>query len=190
MTEEVISKLPEILKQHICTVKKASLDDSNKNNMSESQLKVINFDKIPNEYARGKGWLGVPKSNDALYIEETGGWNFIEFKNGSIKYEDIYRKLYDSIIMMMEEKIIPDFQFIREHINYILVYNSDKYSKIQKSRSLDKIYNYTCQRAKKEEKLFGIENFEKYLFKETHTYSKEDFKLKFIEPMEKREGLS
>ena len=105
MTEEVISKLPEILKQHICTVKKASLDDSNKNNMSESQLKVINFDKIPSEYARGKGWLGVPKSNDALYIEETGGWNFIEFKNGSIKYEDIYRKLYDSIIMMMEEKV-------------------------------------------------------------------------------------
>ena len=48
MIEEVIEKLPEILKKHICTLKKASKDITNGKYMSESDIKVINFDKIPN----------------------------------------------------------------------------------------------------------------------------------------------
>ena len=46
--------------------------------MCESPIKVVDFDKIPNEFARGKGWSGVPKSNDALYIDTQGMWHFME----------------------------------------------------------------------------------------------------------------
>lgn len=55
MTDEVISKLPEVLRGNICTLKRASGDTTNNEYMCESGLKVINFDKIPDEYARGKG---------------------------------------------------------------------------------------------------------------------------------------
>ena len=50
MTDEVISKLPEVLREHICTLKRASGDTTNNEYMCESGLKVINFDKIPNPY--------------------------------------------------------------------------------------------------------------------------------------------
>lgn len=60
MTEETISKLPDVLRGHICTLKRASLDTTKKKSMCESTVKVVNFDKIPNEYARGKGWACVP----------------------------------------------------------------------------------------------------------------------------------
>lgn len=190
MTEKVINELPEVLKRHICTMKKASFDESKAVNMTESLLKVVNFDKIPNEYSRGKGWSGVLASNDALYITEDEKWYFVEFKNGSIDKADIFRKIYDSLIMLIELGIIPDFQFIRNHLYYILVYNSDKHSKIPKSQSRDANYAYIHRLAQKEEKLFDVEKLEQYLFKETHTYSKELFQSEFIVRMERQEQMA
>lgn len=108
MTENTISKLPKVLKKYLCTMTRASKDITNDEAMCESNITVINFDKIPNEYTRGKGWRGVPKSNDALYIDDDNKWFFVEFKNGTIHKEDIYRKIYDSLIMLIELKIIPD----------------------------------------------------------------------------------
>ncbi len=190
MTEDVINELPEILKKNICTMKRASLDDSKKTPMCESNIKVVNFDKIPNEYARGRGWSGVPCSNDALYISVDKEWYFIEFKNGSIDKVNVYRKIYDSLIMLMESGVIPNFKFIRDNINYILVYNSDKYSKVQKSESRDENYSYLLKLAKTEKKLFDIYKLEQYLFKKTHTYDKDMFNHEFIEPMEKQERMA
>lgn len=43
MTDEVISKLPEVLRGHICTLKRASGDTTNNEYMCESGLKVINL---------------------------------------------------------------------------------------------------------------------------------------------------
>ena len=93
MTENVIETLPDILKNNMCTMKRASLDDTNRVYMCDSLLKVIHFDKVPNEYSKGRGWNGVPKSNDALYIDTYGNWYFIEFKNGKVYKDDIYRKI-------------------------------------------------------------------------------------------------
>lgn len=121
MTEEIIKALPDILKKHISTLKKTSLDETNREYMCESNRKVINFDKLPNEFARGKKWKNVPNSNDALTVDQAGNWYFIEFKNGEVKKEHIYRKLYDSLIMMLELGIFPDFDFIRNYVYYILV---------------------------------------------------------------------
>lgn len=188
MTEEVIESLPEILKRHICTLRKASYDDKNQEYMCDSGMKVINFDKIPNEYARGRGWRGVPSSNDALYISAENKWYFVEFKNGEVKKEQIYRKLYDSLIMLIECGIIPDFEFLRENVYYILVYNSNKNEKIPESTERDMNYSYIFQRAEQENRLFGIEKFEKYLFNETHTYTKELFEKDFIIPRNREEN--
>lgn len=91
--------------------------------MSESCIKVVNFDKIPSVYSKGKGWKSVPKSNDVLYISNDQ-WYFIEFKNGSIDKANLYRKIYDSLIMLIELGIIASLDDSRNKINYILVYNS------------------------------------------------------------------
>lgn len=189
MREEVMNALPKLLKEHITTLKKASADGSNKAYMCESKMEIIDFDKIPNEYARGKGWNGVPKSNDALYIDVQGKWYFIEFKNGTIAKDDIYRKIYDSLIMLIEEGVIPNFDFVRENINYILVYNEEKDDKVPNSADRDRNYAYLMRLAEQEEKLYGIEKFEKYLFRETHTYTKNQFKEKFINRMEQEENI-
>ena len=130
MKDEVLAELPDILKEHTCTMKKASKDSAKSENMTECMIKVIDFDKIPNEYSRGKGWLSVPTSNDALYRDIEGKWTFIEFKNGTLKTADIYRKIYDSIIMLIDMGIVKDFQYIRDNFNYILVYNDEKNKKI------------------------------------------------------------
>lgn len=190
MTEKVIDNLPEILKRHICAIRKTSLDDSKAVNMCDSELKVINFDKMPREYSMGKGWGNMPSSNDALYISEDGKWYFIEFKNGSVDKSDIFKKIYDSLVILIELGIIPDLQFIRDKVYYILVYNSDKYSKVPKPEHLSSNYSYIYRMAQQEEKLFGVEKFEGYLLKEVHTYTKELFKKEFIERMENQECMA
>lgn len=187
MTEEIINELPAKLKDCICTLKKSSMDTTNKNPMCESKLKVVNFDRIPKEYARGRGWSGIPKSNDALYIDVQGKWLFIEFKNGTIHKDEIYRKLYDSLIILIEWGIIPDFDFVRENINYILVYNEGKYGKIQQAPARNQTYGYFMNLANQEERLFDIDKFEKYLFKETHTYTQNQFEYNFVRPKEEEE---
>lgn len=143
--------------------------------------------KKTKEYARGKGWPSVPKSNDALYVDGCNKWFFIEFKNGKVSLDEVYRKIYDSLIMLLEWKIIPDFDFVRNSIEYILVYNGDKYGKIQKSSARDQTYGYFMGLARQEEKLFGIDKLEKYLFNNTHTYTKELFEKNFVLPIEKEE---
>ncbi len=187
MTEETIRNLPDLFQRHLCSIKKASTDTTNRTAMSDSDITVINFDKIPQEYARGKGWPCLPASNDALYIGEDQTWYFIEFKNGSINKGDLFRKIYDSLIMLLELGLLPDFQFVREHIQYILVYNSEKHTKIQASQSRDASYSYFSHLARSEPKLFDVDKLEKYLFLETHTYTKELFEQNFISLMTRYE---
>lgn len=62
MKNEIINKLPEELREHKCSLKKASKDDANSQHMCDSLIEVVNFDKIPPVYAKGKGWSGVPLS--------------------------------------------------------------------------------------------------------------------------------
>lgn len=187
MTEEIKKGLHPILQAHICELRETSRDSTNAEFMCTSQIEAVNFDKIPCEYVCDKGWSNTPKSNDALYIDVQQKWHFIEFKNGRVQKDDIYRKLYDSLIMLMECGIIEDFAFIRENIDYILVYNADKYGKDQKAPARDQTYGYFMGLAEQEERLFDVDKFEQYLFRRTHTYTKAQFEEKFVRPMEKEE---
>ena len=69
---------------HVITLKRASKDENGGHveYMTESQVDVINFDKVKEAYAREKGLKSHPKSNDALYIQSGDIDTFIEFKNG------------------------------------------------------------------------------------------------------------
>lgn len=185
MTEEEIQNLPEILKRHIGTLEKVSYDSARKESMSSSQIKVIEFDKIPKEYARGKGYPSMPKSNDALYRKD-GKWHFVEFKNGSISKDELYRKLYDSLIILIELGVIEGFSEARENVTYTLVYNQEQSQnrKEYASASRKKTWNYISERAKQEVRVYGIGNFQGYLFRETHTYTPLDFAQKTVAELE------
>lgn len=108
---------------------------------------------------------------------------------GSIEKDSLYRKIYDSLIILIELGVVPNFQYVRDNFNYILVYNSEKYPKIQKSEGRSENYDYILNLAKTEKRLFEIDKFEGYLFKKTHTYNKIEFSEKFIKPMEQQEKL-
>ena len=90
----------------------------------------------------------------------------------------------------MEWGLIPNFDFIRENINYILVYNEGKYGKVQQSQALDQNYSYFMKLAQQEKRLFDIDKFENYLFKETHTYTPNLFEKNFVKLKEREEGLT
>ena len=53
----------------------------------------------------------MPCSNDALYVQDKNHWFFFEFKNGKIDATQLYRKIYDSIIMLLEMNVIQDIKF-------------------------------------------------------------------------------
>ena len=89
--------------------------------------------------------------------------------------------------MLMEWGIIPDINYIRENIEYILVYNSDKYGKDQEAPARERTYSYIMGLAEQEERLFDIDKLEKYLFRHTHTYTKAQFEESFVRPMEQEE---
>lgn len=184
MTNDILKHMPDVFADLCCSLKRTSKDDTNGQYMTESKLQVINFDRVPKIYAKGKNWKGVPKSNDALYIDHNGQWYFIEFKNGQIRKDEIYRKIYDSIIMSLELGAVSNLDFIRQNCQYILVYNDEKISGIQHSVSRTDISNYVFSLAKTEKKLFGVQDFEQYLIKEAHTYTIDEFEQKFAGPME------
>lgn len=180
-------EINELLKTHLCTLKKASKDNNRNEYMTESKIKVVDFDKIPKEYCKRMKIQNLPCSNDALYISKDNVWYFIEFKNGSVDAAEIYRKFYDSILILVEMGVIPDLQFAREHIVFILVYNSKIYPKNQNSQGREQTFNFIRNRAEVEQKLFKVYKFENYLCQEAHTYSKEIFHKKFTEQMEEEE---
>jgi hypothetical protein len=183
MNTKEIEYLPEILKKNLRTFKKISYDDSHNTSMCDSDLPVISFDKFPPEYAK-RHQCSQPKSNDGLYIDQSG-WHFVEFKNGSIDKYDLFRKVYDSIIMLMDDGVIANFNFCRTRVTYTLVYNQNQAQNVKaRNAALEKNNQYLANRAKREIKLYNVGELEGYLFRETHTYTPEEFEEKFVRPRE------
>ena len=177
MTKEAIEKLPEVMQSMTATLKHCSKDDASFDYMTESRLLAVNFDRFSKYYCQVVKIAQQPKTNDALYCTEDGKWYFVEFKNGSIKKDEIYRKIYDSLIMLIEAGMIPDYQFSRENISYILVYNKEKI-----------IHRHIEQKQEKLFCLFELEKLQGYILDETNTYTKEQFEQLFVKKFEKLEG--
>lgn len=187
------------------TLKQTSKDDNNEEYMTESQIKVINFDSVGGDkYTRNNNLSIQLKTNDVLFLHNDRRYTFIEFKNGKLldksnridikKLKDIELKILNSLFVLgdIEEKSLNT---LKEITNYILVYNEEKNSPNEKN-SISEIGNYFVNQGsslsvgentfeKDEIICFGLEKFKGYCFKNVHTYSKEEFEEKFVRKYEK-----
>lgn len=187
MLQKVLNNLNHRLHRNICSLQESSVESNSVNYMSTSSMTVIDFDKIKNPYCAQKSLDHLIYSNDALYVSANEEWYWIEFKYGKVQKDNVYRKIYDSLIMSIELGIIPDLEFSRKNITYILVYNIDRYP-MNFEESREEIYDHLCELAQDDQALFDISHFKKYLFKNTHTYHIREFNSKFTLRMEKEEA--
>lgn len=176
-----ISEYP-ILNNHQTSLRKTSKDDNNKNNisfMTESMLRVINFDAVAKEYARNHKLKGIPTSNDALFVHDEHMF-FIEFKNGVIDKKtqhNIKEKIFDSVLILTDI-LNESISYTRKTIEYILVYNGEKNSRRELACRVSKMANTHFIEK-------GLEKFKGYCFKDVYTYTKEEFEKDFIKKYEK-----
>ena len=187
------------------TLKQTSKDDNNQEYMTESTIRVINFDSIGGDKYSKNNKLNIQlKTNDVLFLHNDKKYTFIEFKNGKLvdktnkidikKLKDIELKILNSLFVLgdIEEKSLSS---LKEITDYILVYNEEKNTPNERN-SISEIGNYfinqgniSSEKTKTEREeiiCFGLEKFKDYCFKNVHTYSKEEFEEKFVKKYEKR----
>ena len=208
------------------TLKDASYDSSHKEYMTECDIKVLNFDRIKGHYIN-KYLSGINpdlKSNDVLCFSKEG-LVFIEFKNGcidAVENNKIILKIYDSLFIFFEvcselgfsKQIVQNsITYSRKNIEYILVYNKDRYN-VQKGKLKDtpqtmkgverqlekageKIEREKLQHSISRDSilkrygkiiLFGLDRYKGYLFKNVYTLTKEEFNNKFVPRLENQKN--
>ena len=187
------------------TLKQTSKDDNNEEYMTESTIRVINFDSVGGDKYSKNNKLNIQlKTNDVLFLHNDKKYTFIEFKNGKLldktnkidikKLKDIELKILNSLFVLgdIEEKSLSS---LKEITDYILVYNEEKNTPNERN-SISEIGNYfinqgniSSEKTKTEREeiiCFGLEKFKGYCFKNIHTYSKEEFEEKFVKKYEER----
>ena len=200
-----MTKKMELKIYNTSTLKQTSKDDNNEEYMTESTIRVINFDSIGGDKYSKNNKLNIQlKTNDVLFLHNDKKYTFIEFKNGKLvdktnkidikKLKDIELKILNSLFVLgdIEEKSLSS---LKEITDYILVYNEEKNTPNERN-SISEIGNYfinqgniSSEKTKTEREeiiCFGLEKFKDYCFKNVHTYSKEEFEEKFVKKYEKR----
>lgn len=145
---------------------------SDKENFIDSDIEIINFDKVKKAYCKKRTNIeNTPKSNDGLYILGES-MVFLEFKNANAKDIDIYdlsKKNYDSVCILSDIMGIS-IREIREKTKYILIYSSEKNSKIEFGVALsNKSKNNDLENQKRN--CFGQKKFLNYLYFEVEALS-------------------
>jgi hypothetical protein len=167
-------KFQSLLESYCSTLKDTSLDSYNSAYMTESQIKVINFDNFTGFIAKVLHPQETPTSCDALMFCDEAFF-LIEFKNGKIegdeKKSEIKIKILESLLLFLGE-FYKTVDYTRENLIFILVYNENKF----KERYLEK--------GKDLENFIGIRRFEKIYFKEVYAYSKNKFNKEIIPKLE------
>ena len=99
MKYQEFSNIP-IFKNNITTFKETSYDKGGikPGYMTNSEIQVINFDKVKDCYIKDMFLSNSPCSNDALYIGKNKIF-FVEFKNGALEKNksrvyNIYNKIF------------------------------------------------------------------------------------------------
>lgn len=199
-----MGKIPKVFEVCQKSLREISCDTSQKRNeyMCSSALPAFDFDAIKEWYAETylPGLSMTPCSNDALWLNEKH-ITFIEFKNGKIDGSEnnkIIFKLYDSLLLLLDEKLDvswyqedfkPNISYTREHMDYILVYNQEKFDKknltpqtrrgkerqLQDSSHRTLMYKTLRNLGKKSLILFGLDRFEGYLFHRVYTMDQVEF---------------
>ncbi len=179
----------ELFKNNCSTLKETSHDKDSEvpSYMTNSQIEVVNFDKVVNCYSKELAALNIPCSVDALYFGQEEAIYFIEFKNGTLKKEKVfkvYNKIYDSLLLF-NDIVQENISFCREHVYFILVYNESKnLDQINKQTSEDcakaTIGKYFHRKAQKNYVRFGLERFKKIYFRDVFTYTESEFEKIFL----------
>ena len=183
-----------IFKNNMTTFKETAYDKDGKEPgyMTNSEIQVINFDKVKDCYIKDMSLTGKPCSNDALYIGKNSKIFFVEFKNGNLeknkqKIFNVYNKIYDSLLIF-NDIVHQNISFCRENLYFILVYNESKNcSEERETKQEDSpkamISKRIHNKAKKKFVRFGLEKFEKIYFKEVFTYTESEFENLFLTPI-------
>ena len=179
----------KIFKENLSSFKDTSRDSDGEapKYMTNSEIQVINFDKVKESYIREMNLSDTPCSSDALYIGKEEKLFFVEFKNGAMKNNkiyNVYNKIYDSLLIF-NDIVQKNISFCREHLNFILVYNEEKNPCEMndiKQQDSSKIIISKCihKKAKKKFIRFGLDKFEKIYFKEVFTYTEKEFEDNFL----------
>lgn len=174
-----------IFAKNKCTLREASCDQTNQEYMLESEISVVNFDKVKREYVNTfKCSENLATSVDALIFLADRDL-FIEFKNGVVNNRDLRDKARDSLLIFLDI-VKEDLSYSRENVQYIVVYNYEKNTvkaqdlkqkniDIQESPSKDEIAHYFMHKAKQPFIRFGLDGYQKVYFKDVLTLPKERF---------------
>ncbi len=177
----------EIFQRNLSSFRETSkdTDSGSVKYMTQSEIEVIHFDKVKDDYIKGMKLSVTPCSNDALYVHRDGKLYFVEFKNGVMKKDkvyNVYQKIYDSLLIL-NDIIGENISFCREHLNFILVYNEKKnpceteaYEDSVKAR----IGKYFAGKAGRPYVRFDLGRFQKIYFKEVFTYTESEFEKLFL----------
>lgn len=197
------------------SLRDTSYDSDEKEYMCDSTLHVFSLDALKDWYVVNcaMNLTQVPCSVDALWLDEEH-IVLIEFKNGKIgptENNAIIFKIYDSLLLLLDDKFDlswcrSDFRrnisYTREHMDYILVYNGEKYDEknptpqtkkglerqdnrdvmTESARKLPQSSNHRTKINKMVRALgnrslilFGLDRFKGYLFRQVYTLDQGEF---------------
>lgn len=159
------------------SIKEASKDTSSNETiyMSNSDYKVYNFDAIKKDFIKklDLNINDILHSNDCIFKKDDKLF-FIEFKNGNIinqkEKQKIYKKIFDSIIILLSLYPEQSTKKFKEYLNYILVYNENK------NTLYDNFGQNLNKDAKNEKKyIINLEPFKNLYFNTAESKSIKDF---------------
>ncbi len=156
-------------------------DDEVKEPMTESNVRVVNFDKVKRIYMNEHG-MSEDRANsvDALFqvktaSSEDAGIYMIEFKNGEVKPRIIERKVRDSVLIF-QSITRTQLEHTRQNVHFVLVYNAEincERFREKKAMHLANLGNIDFER-------FGLAHLRGFCFKEVKAYDQEMFEKKIV----------
>lgn len=162
----------------------SEVSKSDKESFIDSDIKIINFDKIKEDYYTNKKLKEAPSSNDGLYISKDKKVIFIEFKNAKaevIKEYDLGKKNYDSVCILSDILDIS-IRELRRRTKYVLVYSSEKNSIIDFGQALLKKNSPPNNELESKKKnCFGQKKFLNYLYYAVEAINDKEFKEKYLD---------
>lgn len=176
-----------IFKENKKSLKEISVDTSKDSGcvyMTESQLQVIDFDKVKTVFTNERGHSEEDAcSLDALYQHDEQ-FIFMEFKNGKVNNSNVRWKVYDSL-MILGSIINFTINQLRSKGVLIVVYNQERNplrdngskgnSTTDSPPSLVSIAKGIKNLAGEELIRFNLERFKDLYFDEVHTYTQPEF---------------
>ena len=162
----------------------SEVSKSDKESFIDSDIKIINFDKMKEYYYTNKKLKEAPSSNDGLYISKDKKVIFIEFKNAKaevIKEYDLGKKNYDSVCILSDILDIS-IRELRRRTKYVLVYSSEKNSIIDFGQALLKKNSPPNNELESKKKnCFGQKKFLNYLYYAVEAINDKEFKEKYLD---------